>query len=269
MRPAREAEIRAAGAEPGYGSAIGVRTALVVADDSVPASPNLVAGANQTGYHVKNVNYGRDYGADLVCDISAAREGDPCVECAARMRARRGVEVGNIFQLGTRYTESMGGTYMDAGGEVRPVVMGSYGIGVGRLLACIAEAHHDDQGLVWPVSVAPFQVHLVALAKGRGPAAEAAERCYSELQAAGIEVLMDDRPESPGVKFNDADLIGVPVRLTVGERSLKRRQVEMKLRRARERVDVPLPEVVSRVVSELAALRKELEDQVVDVAFEA
>ncbi len=269
MRPAREEEIRAVGAEPGYGSAVGVKDALVVADDSIPSSPNLVAGANQKGYHVKNVNYERDYQADRVCDIAAARAGDACIECAARLRARRGVEVGNIFQLGTRYTESMGGTFMDAEGQVKPVVMGSYGIGVGRLLACIAEAHSDDHGLVWPVSVAPFQVHLVALAKGGGPAAEAAEKCYEELEDAGVEVLLDDRPESPGVKFNDADLIGVPVRLTVGERSLKRGQVEMKVRRTAERVDAPLREVVSRVVSELAALQKELDDRVVDVEFKA
>ncbi len=267
MRPAREEEIRAVGAEPGYGSAMGVKNALVVADDSIPSSPNLVAGANQEGYHIKNVNYERDYQADLVCDIAAAQEGDTCPECATRLRAWRGVEVGNIFQLGTRYTESMGGTFLDAEGQVKPVIMGSYGIGVGRLLACIAEEHNDDQGLIWPVSVAPCQVHLVALAKGEGPAAEAAESLYRELGTAGVEVLLDDRPENPGVKFNDADLIGVPLRLTVGERSLEKGQVEMKLRRAEERVDVPLEEVVPRVVSELEALQKELDDQVVEVEF--
>ena len=267
MRPAREEEIRAAGVEPGYGSAIGAKGALVVVDDSIPTSPNLVDGANEEGYHIKNVNYGRDYQADLVCDLAAAREGDACPECGNPVRTSRGVEVGNIFQLGTRYTEAMGGNFLDAEGWARPVVMGSYGIGVGRLLACIAEEHRDEQGLIWPISVAPFQVHLVSLAKGEGPVAEEAERIYQELARAGIEVLLDDRSETPGVKFNDADLIGIPLRLTLGDRSLKKGQAEMKLRREEERVDVPLEEVVSRVGDVVRVLQQELEDRVVEVEY--
>lgn len=268
MRPARGEEIEAVGAEAGYGSAIGVQNALVVVDDSIPVAANLVAGANEVGYHLKNVNYGRDYEGDLVCDIAAAQEGDVCPECAGPLGTSRGIEVGNIFQLGSRYTDAMDGNFLDAEGRARPVLMGSYGIGVGRLLACIAEEHHDENGLIWPVSVAPFQVHLVALAKGGGPAAAAAEKIYDELSANGVEVLLDDRLENPGVKFNDADLIGLPVRLTVGDRSLKKGQVEMKLRHQNERIDVPLEEVNLRIAEKLDKLQQELDEGVAEVVLQ-
>jgi prolyl-tRNA synthetase len=220
----------------------------VVVDDLIPRSPNLVAGANEEGYHLLNVNYGRDYTAAIVCDIAAAREGDPCAGCGQPLRAARGVEVGNIFQLGTRYTDALGATYLDREGKHRPIVMGSYGIGAGRLLACIAEAHHDDKGLIWPMSVAPFQVYLIQM-----PGAEAeAEALYGALGAAGVEVLFDDREETAGVKFNDADLLGIPIRLTLGKRSLKEGGVEFKRRDREERSIVPLASVVSRIQAELA-----------------
>ena len=267
LRPAREEEIAAVGAEPGYGSPIGVRDALVVADDSVPASPNLVAGANEAGYHLKNVNCGRDYQPDLVGDIAAAQEGDACPDCGTPLETSRGVEVGNIFQLGTRYSDAMGCTFLDAAGRERPVIMGSYGIGVGRLLACVAEEHHDEQGLIWPLSLAPFQVHLVALAKGPGQTVEAAEGLGERLGAAGVEVLLDDRNENAGVKFNDADLIGLPVRLTVGDRSLKQGLVEMKLRSRADRVDVPLEGAVPAVQAALAELQQELAARLVQVNY--
>ncbi|MBM3276639.1 MAG: proline--tRNA ligase [Candidatus Handelsmanbacteria bacterium] len=267
LRPAREEEIAPTGAVPGYASPIGVKGALVVVDEAVVASPNLVAGANEEGYHLKNVNCGRDYHAELVTDLAAAQEGDGCPECGAPLRASRGVEVGNIFQLGTRYTDAMHCTFLDAEGKARPLIMGSYGIGVGRLLACVAEEHRDEKGLVWPLSVAPYQVHLVSLAKGAGPSAEAAERLYRELQEVGLEVLLDDRGENPGVKFNDADLIGLPLRLIVGERSLKKGVVEMKLRGQQENREVPLAEVVAEVVAEVAGLREALRQRVVEVPF--
>jgi len=267
MRPALEEEIRAVGVVPGYGSPVGIGDALVVVDDSIPASPNLVAGANEEGYHCRNVNYGREYEADIVCDIAAAGEGDACPGCGAELSASRGVEVGNIFQLGTKYTEALGGDFLDAEGQARPVVMGSYGIGVGRLLACIAEEFNDDQGLIWPISVAPYQVHIVTLAKGEGPAWEAAEKLYEELSAKGVETLLDDRSENAGVKFNDADLIGVPVRLTVGERSLKKGMIEWKLRREEARHEVPVEEVVDRVRAEIARLQEEIDAGVKEVEY--
>lgn len=252
IRPARAEEIRTAGAEPGYASPVGLDGVLVVVDDAVVASPNLVAGANEAGYHLLNVNVGRDFQADVVADIAAAQEGDACPECGEAMRASRGVEVANIFKLETYYSRDMGATFVDAEGETKPIIMGSYGIGLGRLLACVAEHHHDEQGLVWPITVAPYQVHLVALRGGE----EAAESLYSRLQVAGIEVLYDARDESPGVKFNDADLIGVPVRLTLSRRSLAEGGAEVRLRHEPEGTVVPLPEVVAHTETQIANLEE-------------
>ena len=175
--------------------------------------------------------------------------------------------MGNIFQLGTKYTEALGGNFLDADGQMQPVVMGSYGIGVGRLLACIGEEYNDENGLIWPLSVAPFQVHIVALAKKEGPAQEAAEKLYADLQEKGVEVLLDDRNENPGVKFNDADLIGIPVRVNVGDRSLKKGVLELKVRREEERHDVPVEEVVDRVMAEIAKLQEELDAGVAEVEY--
>jgi prolyl-tRNA synthetase len=165
------------------------------------------------------------------------------------MDARRGVEVGNIFQLGSRYSDSLGCTFLDRDGVRKPVLMGSYGIGVGRLLACIVEEHHDEYGPIWPISVAPYQVHLVDLRGGR----EEAESLYDELLAEGVEVLFDDRNESPGVRFSDADLIGAPIRVTVSKRSLERGGVEIKRRAERERFVVPLQESVAWLKAEIQA----------------
>ena len=214
---------------------------LIVVDDLVAHSPNLVSGANEAGYHLLNVTCGRDYQADLVADITAAREGDPCGRCGQPLHAERGIEVGNIFKLGTRYSEALGALYDDPAGQRRPIVMGSYGIGVGRLLATVAETRNDAYGLVWPVSIAPFHVHLVVLPRKAPEAVAAADRLYAELWAAGIEVLYDDREDpSPGVKFNDADLIGLPLRITVGARSLEQGGVELKRRDQADKRIVPL-----------------------------
>jgi prolyl-tRNA synthetase len=210
---------------------VGLKNALVVVDDAIPASPNLVAGANVDGYHLLNVNYGRDYTANIVTDIASAQEGDACPNCGGALRSVRGVEVGNIFKLGTRYSDSLGCKFLDKDGTEKPVIMGSYGIGSGRSLACVAEEHHDEIGLIWPVTVAPYHVHLVALGGKDGSEVQvAADQLYQELWDAGVEVLFDDRDESPGVKFNDADLIGLPIRLTVSARALKEGSVEFKAR---------------------------------------
>lgn len=254
LRPSTEEEIRAVGAVPGYASPIGLSGIMVVVDDAAAAAPNLVAGANEAGYHLKNVNHGRDYTADIITDIAAAADGDACPHCGERLTAVRGVEVGNIFKLGTRYTETMGATYLDEQGVARPIIMGSYGVGVTRVLACLAEHHHDEQGLIWPITVAPYQVHLVVLRGGE----DTAVALYHQLQQAGVEVLFDDRDESPGVKFNDADLIGLPIRLTVSGRSLQNGGVECKLRRAAERTIIPLADVVSQVQAMIAELRQEV-----------
>jgi prolyl-tRNA synthetase len=263
LRPARDEEIRAAGAVPGYASPLGIEHALVVVDDLIPGSPNLVAGANDAGYHLLNVNYGRDYRADVIEDIAVAGDGAACPECGAGLRSSKGVEVGNIFKLGTRYSDALGCTFLDKDGQAKPVIMGSYGIGVGRLLACVAEEYHDEQGLVWPITVAPYHVYIVALPGNE----EAAARLYADLQAAGVEVLYDDRKESAGVKFNDADLIGVPIRLTVSKRSLEAGGVEVKLRRSPERTVVSQSEILSHVTGRIEALQAEIADKVVEVPY--
>lgn len=255
LRPATEEEIRAVGAEPGYGSPVGLQGALVVVDDLVTASPNLVAGANEEGYHLRNVTCGRDYRAGIVADIAAAQGGEPCPACGSPLTAERGIEVGNIFKLGTRYSEALGALYDDPQGVRRPIVMGSYGIGVGRLLATVAELRHDDAGLIWPASIAPFDVHLVLLPKKAPQAVETADRLYAELSAAGFAVLYDDREEpSPGVRFNDADLIGLPLRITVSARSLEQGGVELKRRDQAERRMIALAELPALLHAELASM---------------
>jgi prolyl-tRNA synthetase len=253
LRPATEGEIRAVGAVPGYASPVGLENLWVIIDEAVAQSPNLVAGANQEGYHFLHTNAGRDYTPNLVADIAAANDGDACIECGAPLRAARGVEVGNIFQLGTGYSEALGCHYLDKDGVKKPVVMGSYGIGIGRLLACIAEEHHDNHGLVWPMAVAPYQVHLVVLAsRGSHQVITEADEIYERLRSQGIEVLYDDRPESPGVKFNDADLIGVPLRITVSERASQQGGVEFKRRWEEAREIIPANGLVERLQEEIA-----------------
>ena len=256
LRPAQEDEIKAIGAEPGYGSPLDVQrqNMILVVDDLVAKSPNLVAGANEEGYHFLNTNYGRDYTADIVVDIVSAADGYACPTCGAPLRTVRGVEVGNIFKLGTRYSAAMGALFQDKDGERKPVIMGSYGIGVGRLMASVVEEHNDKYGIIWPITIAPYEVHIVALKGGF----EVAEQLHDDLQASGVEVLYDDRKESPGVKFNDADLIGVPLRIAVGGRSLKKGGVELKRRAEKEITLIPLDEIVARVQTEIAALKTEI-----------
>jgi len=269
LRPATEDEILAVGAVPGYASPLNIRreNVIVVVDDAVPGSPNLVAGANEAGYHYRNVNYGRDYEADIVTDLATARAGDKTPDGAGTLREVRGVEVGNIFKLGTRYSTAMGATFLDANGKAQPVVMGSYGIGVGRLLACIMEAYHDENGLMLPISVAPYAVHLVML-PGAG-VDEAAEAVYNALVDSGLDVLFDDRDERAGVKFNDADLIGIPLRLTVSKRSLEKGGLEFKDRATGESRIIPREDVVDEIFEEVARLTNAIDERVQPVTYRA
>jgi len=232
LRPMTLEEIAAVGAVAGFASPIGLTGGEVIADELVMSSPNLVAGANEEGWHLLGTNAGRDWRPDVVADIVAADDGDGCSVCGSPLRTERGVEVGNIFKLGTRFADAFEATYLDPDGNSKPIVMGSYGIGVGRLLACIAEEHHDERGLRLPVAIAPYPVHLTVLRGSDSAAGEVAERVYGSLEASGIGVLFDDRGERPGVQFADADLIGLPVRLTVSERSLKAGGIELKRRDA-------------------------------------
>jgi prolyl-tRNA synthetase len=267
LRPATDEEIRAVGATPGYASPIGLKNATIIVDDSIPASPNLVAGANDEGYHLLNTNVPRDYAPTIIADIAAASDGDACVNCGNALYTARGVEVGNIFKLGTRYSAAIHATYRDADGNAKPIVMGSYGIGSGRLLACVAEEHHDERGLIMPISVAPYHVHLVSLAGNDATINDAADRIYRALQAAQIEVLYDDRAESPGVKFADADLIGLPIRLTIGGKSLKAGGVEMKRRDQKESALVAENDLIARVQAEVKILFDEIAARVTQAPF--
>lgn len=265
LRPAHEEEIEACGAVPGYASPIGVEGPIVIVDDLLAESSNLVSGANEEGFHYLNVNVGRDFKTEIVADIAAAQEGFACVKCGHELREARGVEVGNIFKLGTKYTKALGANFLDKEGKAQPVIMGSYGIGSGRLLACIVEENSDEHGIIWPISVSPFDVHLVAL-KG---VEEDAEAIYASLVEHGFEVLYDDRDESPGVKFNDADLMGIPIRVTVGARGLKEGNVEVKLRKEAEKQLVKVEELTAAVENIYNALWEEIESTVVEVPFKA
>ncbi len=227
LRPMTTEEIEALGAVPGYGSPIGLTgRAVVVVDDLAARSPNLVAGANEPGFHLRNVNVGRDFQPDHVIDLVAVDAGQPCIACGAPLRTHQAVEVGRTAKVGTRYAGS-GATYLAENGTEQPVVMGSYRIGVGRLMACVAEEHHDDRGLVWPASIAPFSAHLCALGT---EGLEAAVPVADALAAAHIDVLLDDRDERPGVQFVDAELIGCPVRVTLSKRSIAAGGAEVTLR---------------------------------------
>jgi len=244
IRPATVEEIKAAGMEPGYGSPIGAHDTFVVVDDLVERSPNLVAGANKVGVHYRNVNVGRDFTPDVVADITNAQEGDACPVCGEPVILRNGIEVGNIFKLGTKFTDAAGASYLGEDGVARPIIMGSYGIGVGRNVACIVEAHHDEKGIIWPAEVAPYAAHLVSIGGNKEPRVdEIAESLHQIALDAGREILWDDRAESPGVKFTDAELLGMPWILTVSPRSLAAGGVEVTERATGERSTRPIEDV--------------------------
>ena len=235
-------ELQRYGLVSGYASPIDVKGVTVVVDDSVVSTTNLVAGANKMEYHFKNMNYPRDFKADVVADISLARDGMTCVHCGGKLAEKRGIEVGNIFKLGTKYSEPMNATYLSQKGRPQLLFMGCYGIGLGRLLASIVEANHDKDGIIWPPTVAPYQVHLMHIGKG-DEVSQRAEALYQKLRTQGYEVLYDDRQESPGVKFKEADLLGMPLRLTISQRTLETDSVEVKLRTENQKNLVKLDEL--------------------------
>jgi prolyl-tRNA synthetase len=248
LRPAQVEEIRAAGMVPGYASPIGAHDTVVVVDDLAAHSPNLVAGDNREGFHLRNVNVGRDFTPDVVTDVVNARNGDPCPKCGGTVALTNGIEVGNIFKLGTDFSIPMGATYLGEDGERHPIVMGSYGIGLGRNVACIVESHHDEKGIVWPASVAPYPAHLVTVSAAKEPrVTEEAEGLYTRLADVGVEILYDDRDESPGVKFTDAELLGMPLIVTISPRSLAAGGAEVTVRATGERAVRPIAEVEAQL----------------------
>ena len=245
---ADEEKIAAAtGCVGGFTGPIGLHDCTIVVDSELVGLKNLCAGANKEDHHVKNVNYGRDYKGDIVTDIKNLKEGDPCPVCGAPVKHTRGIEVGQVFKLGTKYSESMGATYKDENQKDQLIVMGCYGIGVTRTVAAVIEQHHDENGIIWPMSVAPYHVIITLMKPEDEVQAEVAERIYSELGKAGVEVLLDDRKERPGVKFKDADLLGIPVRITVG-RGAADGQIEWKLRREADKVEMSIEEGIAKTI---------------------
>ncbi len=238
----------------GFTGPIGLHDCIVVVDSELPDQVNLVAGANKPNYHTKNVNYGRDYKADILVDLKTLREGDPCPVCGKPVKTARGIEVGQVFKLGTKYSEAMGAYYKDENQKEKPIVMGCYGIGVTRTLAAVVEQHHDENGIIWPISVAPYHCIITLINPKDDVQSELAESIYTSLQGMGVEVLLDDRAERPGVKFKDADLLGIPIRITVGKLAGEG-QVEYKLRRDEDKTVLSAEQAVaaaSQIVSEEA-----------------
>ena len=245
---ADEEKIAAAtGCVGGFTGPIGLHDCKIVVDSELVGQKNLCAGANKADHHIKNVNYGRDYEGDIVVDIKNLKEGDPCPVCGAPVKHTRGIEVGQVFKLGTKYSESMGATYKDENQKDQLIVMGCYGIGITRTVAAVIEQHHDENGIIWPMSVAPYHVIITLMKPEDETQAQVAEKIYAELGKAGVEVLLDDRKERPGVKFKDADLLGIPVRITVG-RGAADGLVEYKLRRDADKVEIGVDEAIAQAI---------------------
>ncbi|MBT8453697.1 MAG: proline--tRNA ligase [Deltaproteobacteria bacterium] len=242
----------ATGTEIGFVGPVGF-SGRILADPDAVAVRNAIAGATETPYHYKNVNHGRDFKAEVV-PIRQAASGDPCPSCDGTLELYRGIEGGHIFVLGTHYSDKMQATFLDEEGSSHSIVMGCYGIGVSRLIAAIIEQHHDEDGIRWPIHVAPFQVIITPIGKDEAPLAKATE-IYEALRAQGVDALLDDRSERPGVKFKDADLLGIPLRITVGSRGLKQGTVELKERTQNESRDVPMDDAADAVRDAMAALQ--------------
>ena len=252
LHPMDEADVKKHGIVAGSAGPVGMSGMRIVADDLITREHNLVAGANKPDKHLRNTNYARDWTADIVADVALAQAGNLCANCRTPMEARRGVEMGQVFKLGTRYSEMMGALFLDAEGKQQPAIMGSYGIGMERIVAAVIEEHHDENGIIWPKELAPFQVHIVAIQPDKPGVRETADRLYDELQAAGLEPLYDDRDETPGVKFNDADLLGMPLRVTVSPRNLDKGSLEVRPRTATENELIPLEGAIEAIRARLA-----------------
>lgn len=222
----------------------------IVADPAVMGMKNIICGANEAHKHYINANVGRDFKVDQTADVRMIQEGDPSPDGKGTIRFKEGIEVGHVFKLGTKYSEALGATVLDEQGKARPIVMGSYGIGVSRTVAAIIEEHHDDDGIIWPLSVAPFHVHLVPVNVKQDEQRNLAEALYTELQEEGLDVLYDDRQERPGVKFKDSDLLGLPIRITVGKKAGEN-IVELKYRKSGETVEVNRSDLMSTITAYL------------------
>jgi len=247
LRMATEAEAIEAGIVAGSASPIGISGIKIIADDSITSGTNFVAGANKPDTHLRNVNYPRDFKADIITNIAKARAGEECPRCSGKLSSTHGIEVGHIFKLGTFLSEKLGALFINQSGVSQPIIMGCYGIGLGRLLAAAIEQNHDDKGIIWPLPIAPYHIYLCPLYLENPQVATTAENLYAELETQGLEVLFDNRKESPGIKFNDADLLGIPIRVTISPRTLEKDSVEIKRRSEKETELVPVEEIAKRL----------------------
>ena len=256
LRMADEDAIRAVGGCPGFMSPIGIKEGThIVVDETAMRMHNAVSGANEVDFHYMNVNPKRDFGAVTVADIRLVEEGDACPVCEqGHLHIGRGIEAGQIFALGTKYSEAMGATFLDEAGKAQPMQMGCYGIGVGRTMAAAIEQNHDEHGIIWPRAIAPYEVVVVAVNAKVEEQLRYAEEIYEELRAAGVDVLLDDRRERAGVKFNDCDLIGYPVRIAIGPKTLESGSIEVKVRKTGELVNFARDTYLKGVQDMLAAL---------------
>lgn len=265
IRPSSDLEIQSIGAIPGFASPVGLKDALIVVDDLIPNSPNLVAGANETDYHLKNVNYGRDFVAKVIADITNVKTGETCPQCNQPLSEQSGFIVGKINSPDTQLASETGCNFQDETGELKPIFVGSAWLDLERILGGVSEISNDNYGLIWPISLTPYQVHLVVLPSKNSDQPEAvADNLYQDLQRARIEVLYDDRKESPGVKFNDSDLLGIPLRITVAEKSLSQGQVEIKIRHEKEKTFVPQEDLILQCMHTLLRLEREIAQSLVN-----
>jgi len=260
-RPAEPQEVLAlCKANVGYVSPVGIKGARILADLRLEGAVGLISGANKEDYHIRHINLARDVKVETFADLRMVKDGEACPKCGKPLAMVRVIELGHIFKLGVKYSQAMGATFQDAEGKEKPIVMGSYGIGVERTIAaCIEqESGHDKDGIIWPMSIAPYQVLVLPINTSHKETMETAEKIYKDCQEAGIEVLLDDRDERPGVKFKDADLIGIPIRVTIGEKTLAEGKVEVKLRREKAPAKIAAEETAPRVKTLIAGELKKL-----------
>ena len=256
VRPAKADEIREAlGADPGSLGAVGVKALRTVADPALRGRTNMVTGANEDDWHLRGVDVDRDIDVEQWIDLRLVKAGETCPNCAGVLEITRMIEVAHIFKLGTRYSQAVGATVLDVEGEERPILMGSYGIGIGRNVAAVVENHHDAKGIVWPTAIAPYEVVVTIVKVDDVDSMRAAEGIYDELRTGGLDAILDDRAERPGVKFNDAELIGIPYRVTVGPRGLAAGELEVTTRATGETQMVPLSSVAATVADLVAATK--------------
>ena len=243
-----EVILKATGAPVGFAGPMGLKLPIY-ADYAIQNMVNAVVGANKVDCHMVNANLERDFNVKLFADLRETQPGDPCPRCSGTLEGARGIEVGQVFKLGTKYSKAMGATFLQENGQETPFIMGCYGIGVGRTVAAVIEKNYDEDGVVWPLSIAPYHVIVVPVSMKDASQAEAAQKLYKDLQAAGIEVVLDDRDERPGVKFKDADLIGFPIRVTIGPKALEQGQMEIIIRTSKEKTNVPVDKVLPTIMS--------------------